>query len=311
MPLNCLHCKSPVSQQEIDAGVCDICGKPPRDAGPGVESAFRRGTGGPTAGEGGSARRESAPRPRAGGDAVLGWGTTRAALGLIAFATFIALILGVVGIILVVQDIKISEAENWLLVLGAAAIFAGAQVVSGIFMGTAVPEEAEARGWAIATCLCLIALFGVVVWIYVAAEQNHRALQRSFNAPFDPRVGFVQPTLPWTDEFFKVLRYVGQGLAISLGLCWGLYLRQVASSLRRPTLALGITFYVIVSLLLGIGTIVLQVVDLSAVPALANLMKGNEPYVVLGTWGLFELMTLWYLFLVLGVRRAVTSTLVG
>jgi hypothetical protein len=253
---------------------------------------------------------------------VLGWGTIRAGLAVLAFGIILTVLAIAAWVILIKNEpASLRSSEGFPSRYFLFRILDGFSLVGGIavsatamFMAIAVPSGFSAKGWAAGVVACLV-LAGMTLLLLMFAdlknaEAEHKAREERFRARMDDLRRPVQPRPepepPWSPGAIRAVQIIYKSALILAGTCFGWFLWAVARRLGRYGLASATLVYVIVCTVLGIAVFILSIVAEKSA-SVEKYFTGGWVWGWLGVIGAFGL---WTLVEVCLVRGAISSTLV-
>ncbi len=300
MPIHaCPHCGTALTSGEIESPFCPTCRKPlsgqvfveappivlddedddwDRPAGPG----------------------------RMTGPQVLGWGTVRAGLALVAVG-LVFLMAGAWGMWLAFFTNEERIARPFLpetvFVLSLVALAPGVALpLAGMSMGCAAPPASRAKGWAIGFLICL----GLAVFLGVLAlvgEQMNQAARRDHRDRQRHRGVFQEEPVPWNETLLAVLSITAISAVLVAPALSSVSMQRMARFFGNRSLALAFNIFLVVSLVGGVasggGLILLSI-----------FMRG-EGDVLIGFLALLvgTGICVWHLILVFKLRRTMTKAM--
>jgi hypothetical protein len=297
--------------EERRARNCPACGKPLAGGGP-AEPVFAESP------RQGPARSESPSwdRVRPGAEQVLGWGTTRAGLGVLAVGVLVTLI----AIVADIGLIKYREARVTYLIehpgeqvqepglayyffrtLKNVALFPGgiALCAAGLFMSAAAPSESGAKLWTIGILLCLFLASAILLVMFFGYLKNDEARQQ-VRTRFDQPQEEKSEEPPWSKGLLTALRYSYESLFILGGIFFAGFQWGVARHFRRMGASVALLIYLILCSVAGITIFVLSCLAENT-PSIDKIFIKEWVWIWLGVIAVFSVWTLVNLFVVRGI----------
>ncbi len=281
MSSKCPHCASLLSASEIKEGWCDSCGKR-------IPSYATTETS-PSSGLPASTQKSRMTDYRtASRRDLLNWGGVCAGLDQMAFAVLLTMLS--IPLYLLSSEWVGAFAGTLRLLLLFAVLFAAALVVAGQLSLCRAPSESDARVLAIASVLCMVLNLVLLALLPVVGENLHLPGQAGLSP-----------------EVLTFLGYFLQGLQLLQFVLFVLFLRQTAASLSSPVLARNVVLFLVVSLLLWVGTLI----ALHSPTVLQWLAAGLKESLFWTGVALLEGWLLWFSILLFLVSRTIISTVSG
>jgi hypothetical protein len=310
MSLNrCPHCNNPLTADERRGRTCPACGKPLAVGGaPGA------------APEGGWSAVGSPSAPGPASSAILGWGTTRAGLGILG-AGLIFIALAFAGTVILFGALKQQKNDPEMMMVFALVGYAliGGVVFSlaGVLMLGAAPSESGAKPWAIVTIISALVIGVVALLSAYGVLKNQEWESQKGPQKRDVRIqaGKVKDdkdqadSPPFSDTVLTVLAYTFKGAIFLVGFFLSMFLWRVSRHLRRYGLAAGILAYVVLAALFALAVLFALPIIAAGEPKLAEILASNE--VIWGMHGGWLVVILWQLLNVLMVRSTITKAILG
>jgi hypothetical protein len=327
----CPNCNVPLTQEELRQEACPSCNVR-LDAERQVRPTLRQPEREP---EGAWTEPERRPR-RAGARALLGWGTVRAALALLAMGVVLTLIAGGGTALLT----KLQEKERLrdpgrpiptrpdvamqvLLMVFAVGLAVGAGLyVLGPLMSVAVPGRSGARGWAAAHVIVICLAGATLLLLFIAQTMNTEVRQRNvdrqlrdLNRMFDIKMPGKMPANrqersaeekePWSPVVIWSLTVGLYTLGIIAHALFIAALCQIARYLDESGLTICLLIYLLATLAFQVGLLLLF-----AITRYPNRHNHGEPLPEWVTWvslGIAALLMIWLLIQAVWARACVTQ----
>jgi len=280
MSSKCHHCGSLLSPTEVKDGWCDSCGKripnyvtTEASASGALPASTQQAR---TTGYRMDSRRD-----------LLSWGGVCAGLDQMVVAVFLTVLS--IPVFLLSSAWVGTPAVVLRSLLLFAVLFAAGLAVAGQLSACRAPDDSGARGLAIGAVLCLVLNLILLAMLPLLGD----------NVQFQGRSGL-------SPNVITFLGYLVQGLQLLQFVLFQLFLRQTAASLGGLMLARNVVVFLIVSLVIWVGTLI----ALHTPTVLHWLAAVNPKEDLLWTGvALLEAWLLWFSILVLLVSRTITRTL--